>query len=61
MSTPTLKSPWTAAVGDTVITYSAKAYKAQGTITELLSGGRANVRLLNGQVITCCIPDLEIR
>lgn len=47
-------------IGDTVICYSAKAYKAQGTIIELLSGSRANVRLSNGQIITVCTPDLEL-
>jgi hypothetical protein len=55
-----LRSIWTAAVGDKVLSKTAKHYNQRGEIIAFLSGSRAEVRLYNGTTATIVLPDLEL-
>lgn len=51
---------WEAVIGDQVQSSAAKHYNARGVITAILTGGRAEVRLRDGQVVTITLPDLDL-
>ena len=59
-ATPKRRSIWDATVGDHVQSTAPKHYNARGVITNLLSGGRAEVRLRSGELAIIVLPDLDL-